>query len=116
MDLSWLCWVSVAPQACLWLQGVGAALQLWWVGSRCGGFSCVEHGLQGARASAVAAPRIWSTGSGAVVLSYSSAHPGPGIEPVSPALASRFFTTEPSGKPLKLPNKLAKTVQLSADT
>ena len=25
---------------------------------------------------------------------------GPGIEPVSPALADRFFTTEPPGKPL----------------
>ena len=25
--------------------------------------------------------------------------PGPGIEPVSPALAGRFFTTEPRGKP-----------------
>ena len=25
---------------------------------------------------------------------------GPGIEPMSPALASRFFTTEPLGKPL----------------
>ena len=26
--------------------------------------------------------------------------PGPGIEPVSPALAGRVFTTEPPGKPL----------------
>ena len=26
--------------------------------------------------------------------------PDPGIEPVSPALAGRFFTTEPPGKPL----------------
>ena len=25
--------------------------------------------------------------------------PGPGMEPVSPALAGRFFTTEPPGKP-----------------
>ena len=28
--------------------------------------------------------------------------PHPGIEPVSPALADRFFTTEPPGKPLIL--------------
>ena len=28
-----------------------------------------------------------------------SALPGPGIEPVSLALAGRFFTTEPLGKP-----------------
>ena len=26
--------------------------------------------------------------------------PDPGIEPVSPALAGRFFTAEPLGKPL----------------
>ena len=26
--------------------------------------------------------------------------PDPGIEPVSPALAGRFFTTEPPGKPI----------------
>ena len=26
--------------------------------------------------------------------------PGPGIEPVSPTLSGRFFTTEPPGKPL----------------
>ena len=25
--------------------------------------------------------------------------PGPGIEPVTPALVGRFFTTEPPGKP-----------------
>ena len=25
--------------------------------------------------------------------------PGPGVEPVSPALAGRFFTTEPKRKP-----------------
>ena len=27
--------------------------------------------------------------------------PDPGIEPMSPALAGGFFTTEPSGKPMK---------------
>ena len=30
--------------------------------------------------------------------------PDPGIEPVSPALVGRFFTTEPPGKHLKCPN------------
>ena len=29
-------------------------------------------------------------------------HPRSGIEPVSPALAGEFFTTEPPGKPLKV--------------
>ena len=28
--------------------------------------------------------------------------PGPGIEPVSPALTVRFLTTEPPGKPRKV--------------
>ena len=28
-------------------------------------------------------------------------HPYPGIEPVSPILTGRFFTTKPSGKPKK---------------
>ena len=34
-------------------------------------------------------------------ISLSRDLPDPGIEPVSPALAGRFFTTEPPGKPLK---------------
>ena len=32
--------------------------------------------------------------------------PGPGIEPVSPALAGGFFTTEPPGKPQLLTSSL----------
>ena len=34
-----------------------------------------------------------------VAISYSGDLPNPGIEPVSPALAGRLFTTEPPGKP-----------------
>ena len=37
-----------------------------------------------------------------VAISYSRGLPDPGIEPMSPALAGRFFTTVPPGKPLKL--------------
>ena len=33
-----------------------------------------------------------------VAISYSGDLPNPGIEPVSPALAGRFFTIEPPGK------------------
>ena len=36
--------------------------------------------------------------------------PGQGIEPVSPALAGRFFTTEPQGMPI---NELKKKIQQS---
>ena len=28
--------------------------------------------------------------------------PGPGMEPMSPALVGRFFTTKPPGKPLEM--------------
>ena len=34
-----------------------------------------------------------------VAISYSGDLPDPGIEPVSPAVVSGFFTTEPLGKP-----------------
>ena len=37
-----------------------------------------------------------------VAISFSRNLPGPGIEPMSPALAGRFFTTEPPGKPQRL--------------
>ena len=32
--------------------------------------------------------------------------PDPGIKPVSPALAGKFFTAEPPGKPLRSPELL----------
>ena len=41
-----------------------------------------------------------------VAISYSRDLPDPGIEPVSPALAGGFFTTEPPGKPLGTNNCL----------
>ena len=58
-----------------------------------------------AMASLAASPRLYSTGSIVVApkLSYSPAYmwdlPRSGIEPVFPALAGRFFTTEPPGNP-----------------
>ena len=49
------------------------------------------------------APGLEITGSGVVVLGIRCCSPqdlpGPGIEAVAPALAGRFFTTEPPGKP-----------------
>ena len=35
--------------------------------------------------------------------------PNPGIKPISPALAGKFFTTEPPGKPLLLVPKFPGT-------
>ena len=47
----------------------------------------------------VAVPELQSTGSIVQVLLSTWGLPGSGIECVSPALAGRFFTTEPPGKP-----------------
>ena len=62
-----VCWVFIAAQAFLQLQQAGAPL---W--SQCTGFSLrgplgAEHRLWGPSPSVVAAPRLWSTGSVAVV-------------------------------------------------
>ena len=47
-------------------------------------------------------PAVWPRGAGRVVgvPCYKEHFPNPGIEPVSSALASRFFTTAPPGNPL----------------
>ena len=51
--------------------------------------------------SVVAVPGLYSTGS-IVVVHGLSCFKGCGIEPVSPALAGRFLTTEPPGKPMTI--------------
>ena len=73
-----------------------------------------ENRLEGVGASVVAAcglssygswaldHRLSSCGAGAKLLSSMWDPPRSGIEPMSPALAGRFFTTEPPGKPLFL--------------
>ena len=58
-----------------------------------------ENGLQGVPASVAAAPGLLSTDSTAVGHQLSCHLPRPRIEPVSPALAGGFPTTEPPGKP-----------------
>ena len=59
--------------------------------SHCGGFSCC-----GARAL-----ECWLSGHGSRAYLFRSTRnlPRPGIKPQSPALAGRFFITEPLGKP-----------------
>ena len=71
----------------------------------------VEHALKSSWASIAAMRRLSSCGSLALEHRLSSCdpevyllcrmwdHPGPGIKPVSSALAAKFFTTEPPGKP-----------------
>ena len=73
--------------------------------AHCGGFSCCGKQTLGVRASATAAPGLWSTG--LIVVAHGLSSPvvcgisrnGPGLEPVSPALADRCFSTEPPGSP-----------------
>ena len=95
-------------------------LQLWRAGatlccsaraSYCGGFSCCEAQALGTRASVVVAHglsscssralehRVSSCGAQAQLLHSMWDLPGPGFEPVSPALAGGFLTTAPPGKP-----------------
>ena len=61
--------------------------------SHCGGFSCC-------RAQAVGRVGLSSCGSQAELLCSMWGLPGPGIEPMSPALAGGFLTTGPPEKSL----------------
>ena len=76
----------------------GATLRCSAWASRCGGFSCCGARTLGARASVVVACGLSSCGARAQMLCSVWDLPGPGLEPVSPALAGGFLTTEPPGK------------------
>ena len=95
----------------LQLWRVGATLRCGVRASRCSGFSCCRARALGVRASVVVAHGLSSCGTWALERRLSSCGtqaqllrgmwdlPGPGLEPVSPALAGRFSTTVPPGKP-----------------
>ena len=95
----------------LQLRRAGATLRCSAWASHCGGLSCCRAWALGTWASAVV-PRGLSCGSRAPECRLSSCGtraqllrgmwdpPGPGPEPVSPALAGGFLTTVPPGKPL----------------
>ena len=95
----------------LQLQGAGATLCRSARASHGGVFSCCRVWALGARASVVVAHGLSSCGSRALERRLSSCDaraqllrgmwdlPGPGLEPVSPALADGFLTTAPPGKP-----------------
>ena len=100
-----LCQVFVVTWTFLQLQGVEATLQL-----QCMGFSFQQLLLlqrsMGSRHMDFSSCSSWalehrlnSCGAQAQVLLSMYGLPGPGIKPVSPVLAGRFFTTEPPGKP-----------------
>ena len=87
----WLCWVFVSARGLSPVAASGGHSS-----SRCAGLSLwrplvAEHRLQTRRLS--------SRGSRAQLLRGMWDPPRPGLEPVSPALAGRFSTTVPPGKP-----------------
>ena len=63
------------------------------------GFSSCQAQALGAHASIVLVGWLSFCSTGAELSPGTWGLPGPGIEPVSPALACGFFTTEPPGKP-----------------
>ena len=89
----------------------GATLHCGARASHCGGFPCCGAWAIGTQASVVVARGLSSCGSWALECRLSSCGsraqllrsmwdlPGPGLEPVSLALAGGFFTTAPPGKP-----------------
>ena len=83
----------------LFLRRARATLRCGAWASHCGGFSCCRAQALGARASVVVACGLSSCGAQAQLLRGMWDLPGPGLEPMSPALAGGFLTTVPPGKP-----------------
>ena len=84
----------------LQLQRAGATLRCVAQAPHCGGFSCCGAWAPGARASVVVARGLSSCGTQAQLLRGMWDPPGPGLEPMSPALAGGLSTTAPPGKSL----------------
>ena len=81
---------------------MGATLHCIVLASHCGGFSC--YGAQALESAGFSSRSLWSLGcglsscAGASLLRGMCNRPGPGTEPVSPALAGGFLTFGPVGK------------------
>ena len=89
---SWLCWVFVSVRGLSPVAASGGHSSSWCAGLFTIAASPVaEHRLQTRRLS--------NCGSRAWLLRGIWDLPRPGLEPVSPALAGRFSTTVPPGKP-----------------
>ena len=104
---------SLLHDGFLQLRQAGATLCCGAQASHCRGFSCCRARALGMRASVVVARGLSSCGLQALehrLNSVSRAQllhgmwdlPGPGLEPVSPALAGGFLTTVPPGKSCQL--------------
>ena len=102
--------VLVATLAFLWLRQAGATLQLRCMVFSLHGFCCgagaLGHGGCSSCSSRALEHRRNSHGAWAELRCRMWDLPGPGTEPVSPALAGRFFTTEPPSPPLSVETRL----------
>ena len=94
--------LAAASRGYSWLRCMGFSLR--WLlllqssGSRRAGSVAVAHGLNSCGLQSLER-RLSSCGARAEFLRSMWDLPGPGFEPVSPALAGRFITTVPPGKP-----------------
>ena len=99
-----LCCCAWAFSSCsergLLFVAVHRLLLLWSMGSRHAGFSSCSTWAQQLWHTGSRACRLSSCGPWAQLLCGTWDLPGPGIEPVSPALAGGFLTTAPPGKSL----------------
>ena len=96
----WLCWVFVSVRGLSLVAASGGHSSLRCAGLTIGASLVAEHRLQTRRLS--------SCGSRAQLLHGMWDPPRPGLEPMSPALAGRFSTTAPPGKPRILSIKKKK--------
>ena len=94
-----LYWIFIATQAFLWLQQAGATLlvEVWLLLLQGTGFRVCGLQKLWFLSPKTLAQYLWHTGLVALCMRDL---PGPGIKPMSPALASGLFTTKPSGTPL----------------
>ena len=82
----WLHWVFVAACGLSLVVASGGCSSLWCAGFTSGGSRALELRLSSCGMRALLLHGMWDL-------------PGPGLEPMSPALAGGFLTTAPPGKP-----------------
>ena len=86
----WLCWVFVAARRLSLVAVSGGTLRCGVWASYCSGFSCYRPRALGTRASVVVVRWLSSCAERALLLRGMWDLPGPGLEPVSPALPGGF--------------------------
>ena len=96
-----MCWVFVSVRGLSLVAASGGYSSSWCVGLSLSQPLVAEHRLQTRRLS--------SCGSRAQLLRSMWDLPRPGLEPMSPALAGRFSTTAPPGKPRGKPFDFSST-------